>query len=143
MGQPEGLGASFGHAILGAVYTEYARFADAETALKRTVAILEHCVKPKDYRIGEAIANLGTLYVAQGALEKAERLFEQAHECFQETASLNSLFSRHFLASYASLEHKTGHKKKAKELEKEAEMLAAAGPGATISRYIVDARAFR
>jgi len=142
LGETEELGVSLGNAILGVVYAQFGQFHDAQTSLQRTIVILQHCLKPQDYRIGEAIANLGTLYLALGEVEKAESLFEQAHELFQSTAQ-NSLFVREFLASYVGVEHKTGHKKKAKELDKEAEILAALSPGATISRYVVDASALR
>jgi tetratricopeptide (TPR) repeat protein len=142
IGQVEGLGASFAHAIIGAVYTEYGRFADAEVSLQRTLAILNHAVGPKDSRVGEATANLGMVYFAEGATDKAEPLFEKAHELFQ-TNGLNSLFVRQFLAYYATIERREGNKKKAKELDKEAGMLASLSPEAKISRYVVDARSFQ
>ena len=97
---------------------------------------------PDDRLVGEGIANLGLLYVATGAIEKAEPLLARAHECL-DAAGLNSSFRRALVFSFADVERRLRHKKKAKELTKEGELLAARSPESTISRYVVDARGYR
>lgn len=138
----EGPAGALAYSVLGAVYSAYHEPAGAEDSFKRALAILRHALAADDYRIGEAVANLGLLYIGEGESGKAEPLLEEAHDFFRRNG-LNTLFSRQFLISWAALERQSGHKKKAKELEKEAKVLNAASPEATFSRYVVDASSFR
>ena len=94
------------------------------------------------YRIGEGIANLGLLYDSEGAAQKAEPLLEMAWE-YLKAAGLNSLFSRAVVFRYAAVERKLGHGKKAKELDKESQLLEAGSAENALSRYVVDASRYR
>jgi tetratricopeptide (TPR) repeat protein len=142
IGAPDDLGAAFGYSLLGAISTQYGAFASAEESLQRALSIMQTKLNPNDRLVGEGIANLGLLYVATGAIEKAEPLLARAHECLEATG-LNSSFRRALVFSFADVERRLRHKKKAKELTKEGELLAARSPESTISRYVVDARGYR
>ena len=142
IGAPDDLGAACGYSILGTVSTQYGAFAKSEEALQRALSIMQKTLNPDDRLVGEGIANLGLLYVATGAIEKAEPLLARAHECLEATG-LNSSFRRGLVFSYADVERRLGQKKRAKELTKEGELLAAGSPESTISRYVVDASGYR
>ncbi len=141
-GEPVGTRAALAYSILGVVYTEYGEHQGAEQSLRRSLSILEEALDPRDYRIGEGMANLGFLYANDGALEKAEPLLESAHGFFR-ASSRNSMFTREFLMAWAEIERKSGKKKKAKELVKEAQALTATSAEGSISRYVVDASRLR
>ena len=141
-GVPDGLPAAVDYAILGAVDSRNNRSESAEQSCARSLSILEKVLNPRDYRIGEALANLGFLYDIEGAPDKAEPLLERAHDFFLATA-LNSRFSREFLLRWAEIERKAGRGKKAKDLAKEATALKSASPEEALSRYVIDANAFR
>jgi tetratricopeptide (TPR) repeat protein len=133
---------AFDYSVLGAVYTGYGENDAAEDYFQRALATLKKNLDPKDFRIAEASANLGLLFINEGQPAKAEPLLAKAHDTFL-AAGVNSIFSRELTAWYAGLERKLGHKKQAGELEKEMRNLLAKSPQGYMSRYIVDASSFR
>lgn len=138
----DGVSAALAYSILGAVYNQWRQESGAQQSLERSLAILQHSLASNDYRIGEGMANLGLLYADEGISEKAEPLLEKAHKFFVENR-LNTLFTREFLTRWAAMERKWGHKKKAKELSREAQSQEAASPQATFSQFVVDVRDYR
>ncbi len=141
-GEPEGMGAALAYSVLGSVYDRYRENQGAEQALQRSLEILQKSLDPADYRIGEGMANLGLFYAQAGRKEKAEPLFEKAHGFFHSN-SVNTLFNREFLSTWADLERKSGNKKKASELIREARSLNAQSAQNDPSRYTLDANSFR
>jgi len=141
-GHADGLSAALAYSILGAVYTEYDEYTGAQQSLERSLSLLQKSLDPDDYRIAQGMANLGLLYADQGITGKAEPLLENAHAFFR-SIGMNNMFTREFLARWAALERKWGHRKKAKELINEVKALEATSPVATFSRYVVDASAYR
>ncbi len=136
------LGAAVGYTVLGSVAGQEGRLAAAEASLQAALSILENVLDPDDVRVSEGIANLGLFYAASHDMSKAEPLLEDAHARLIAWHA-NSLFRRGFLLSYADAERQTGHNKKARELLNEARSLTAQSSAASLSKYIVDASAYR
>ena len=141
-GCAESLSAAVAWSILGAVYSQNGESAPAQESLEHTLALLQKVLDPSDFRIAEGMANLGLFYGNHGALEAGETLLEKAHEVFRENG-LNTVFSREILVNWAEMERKSGHKHKARDLEREARALMDRSSAASLSRYVVDASAFR
>jgi tetratricopeptide (TPR) repeat protein len=133
--------AALGYSILGAIASEQGQQPAAEADLHEAISILEKVLGPDDVRIGEAIGNLGLLYATSGEMGKAEPLLGDAY--MRLAARANSLYRRVFLLRYAEAESKAGNKKKARALLNESRALEAASPATFLSRYVVDASAFR
>jgi tetratricopeptide (TPR) repeat protein len=134
--------AAVGYSVIASIATQQHRYSAAEPSLRAALSILENTLGSDDPRVSEARANLGLLYAATRDPVKAAPLLEDAYEHLN-TSHTNSSFLREFLLSYAEVENRAGHKKKARELFSEAQSLAATSPAASVSRYIVDASAFR
>lgn len=137
----EDIVASLDYTILGAVDNHH-NGDSAEESLRHALAILEDKLGPNDYRVGEAMANLGLLYLDRGAAPKGEPLLEQARACFR-ASSANNLFVRRFLMLWAGFERKGKHNGKAKNLTTEAKALMAVSQEESMSRYVVDANSLR
>lgn len=141
IGEPENPGAALCYSTLGAVLTQNGAMSAAEEPLQHVLSMVQKTLAPGDKRVGEAMANLGLLYAAEGSIRKAEPLLEKAYRNLEETGT-NSLFRRGVILHYAEVERKLGHGKKAKALAREAEVLAAQSPQSTMSRYVVDASGY-
>lgn len=141
-GHAEDVAAALGYSVMGVVYVQRHASDRAEESLKMALTILKKSVGPHDYRVGEATANLGFLYVNKGSLQAAEPLLNEAHATFQ-ASSANTFFIRQFLERWADIEQKSGNKDKAKDLRQEAKALAGARADVSMSQYTVDANAFR
>lgn len=140
-GHREDLPAAISYSVIGIVSDGKHALQRAEESLRNALTILQKHLDPRDYRIGEGLANLGLLYAEQGSSE-ATPLLEQAHATFQAN-SANNLFVRRFLEEWADFEQKAGRRFKARELKKEAKTLAAANSQTLMSQYTVDANIFR
>ena len=70
--------------VLGNLYRDNGRFADAENALKAAVLILEHGGGPNP-DLASALTNLGGVYLNQEMFGEAETLFKRALALFEKT----------------------------------------------------------
>jgi CHAT domain-containing protein/tetratricopeptide (TPR) repeat protein len=69
--------------VLGNLYRDNGRFADAENALKAAVLILEHGSGP-NLDLASALTNLGGVYLNQEMFPEAETLFKRALALFDK-----------------------------------------------------------
>jgi tetratricopeptide (TPR) repeat protein len=135
-------GAARNYALLGAVCLQTYKAAEAEAYLRKAIEIWSTIAGPNDPRRAEAVGNLGIYYSSTGNLEKAEELFQQASEVFQNIGG-NNAYMRHFYDEYYGVEMKLGHKKQAKLLAKQLREMANVSAESKLSKDLVDVSSFQ
>jgi tetratricopeptide (TPR) repeat protein len=128
--------------LLGAIDLWSGQSAQAESYLQRALDISRSVYDADDTHVGEALSNLATCYSLSGQTVKAEDLFAKAKKVFATSGGDNA-FVQQFLFQYSSLERKAGHKKQAKQLERESERMSADSAQRAVSAQVIDAAAFR
>ena len=110
---------------LGELYLHQRRYAEAESLLKRGLAIREKALGPEHPDVAGSLNNLAALYDAQGKYTEAEPLVKRALAIAEKALGPDHPHVATALENYAALLRKTGRDNEAAKLEARAKAIRA------------------
>ncbi len=110
---------------LAVLYRAQGKYAEAESLLKRALAILEKALGPEHPRVATALNNLALVYKAQGRYTEAEPLQKRALAIFEKALGPEHPHVATSLENYAALLRKTGRSDEAAKMEARAKAIRA------------------
>ena len=110
---------------LGELYLHRRRYAEAESLLKRGLAIREKALGPEHPDMAGSLNNLAALYDDQGKYAEAEPLVKRVLASFAKARGSEHLGVAASLENYAALRRETGRSDEAAKMEARAEAIRA------------------
>jgi tetratricopeptide (TPR) repeat protein len=135
-------GLGYSYSVLAEAYNRLGLKSQAESSFQRAIAIWTSTNGPNDPQTAKGMVNLGAFYFSNGESLRAEPLFQRASKIFKASSS-NDTFHLYFLQVYSKLQKALGHKREAKDLDKQVSLLAPDSAHQQIAKDVLDASAFR
>ena len=110
---------------LGELYLHQRRYAEAESLLKRGLAIREKALGPEHPDVAGSLNNLAALYDDQGKYAEAEPLVKRVLAIFENALGPEHPDVAASLENYAALLRETGRSAEAAKMEARAEAIRA------------------
>ncbi|MCZ6745048.1 MAG: tetratricopeptide repeat protein [Alphaproteobacteria bacterium] len=108
---------------LGELYLHQRRYAEAESLLKRGLAIREKALGPEHPDVAGSLNNLAALYDDQGKYAEAEPLVKRVLAIFENALGPEHPDVAASLENYAALLRETGHSAEAADMEARAKAI--------------------
>ena len=110
---------------LGELYLHQRRYAEAESLLKRGLAIREKALGPEHPDVAGSLNNLAALYDAQGRYVEAGSLYRRVLAIYEKALGPEHPSVAASLENYAALRRETGRSDEAAKMEARAEAIRA------------------